>query len=323
MHMALILIHGDNQIEIDDALRKIRAPFNQADILTYEGALVPLGTLSEASLTAGLFDPERLVIVHDLQERFKGPKKDSGDAEEIQKLLRSVAPTTTLLLVSPGMAADNALVSYVRQAEGEVRYLTVPRKNDLPRWVIGRGKQHGVTVDRDAAVLLTELVGADSVALDTELEKLATYMGSESHVSVQVVDALVGAVTQDSIFALVDAVATGDHKEAFRLLHAQLDSSSTNSIEFALYLIRMLARQVRILLRIRLGQSAGRNQREIASELRLPPYYTERYFRQARRLSNERLMAAFEALAALEYGLKQGKADAATGLDLLVTDLSA
>ena len=321
--MALILIHGDNQIEIDDAIRKIRAPFNDADILTYEGAIVPLSTLTEACLTAGLFDPERLVIVHDLQERLKGTKKESAEAEEIRNVLSSVAPTTTLLLLSPGMTADNSLATYAREAGGDIRSLTVPRKNDLPRWVIGRGKQHGVTVDRDAAVLLTEFVGADTVSLDTELEKLATYLGTETRVTVPVVDALVGAVTQDSIFALVDAIATGDHKEAFRLLHAQLESSSTNAIDFALYLIRMLARQVRILLRIRLGQDAGRHQREIASELRLPPYYTERYFRQARRLSNERLKAAFEALAALEYALKQGKADAATGLDLLVTDLCA
>jgi DNA polymerase-3 subunit delta len=321
--MALTLIQGDNQVEIDDALRKIRAPFNNADILTYDGALVPLGILSEACLTAGLFEPERLVVVHNLQERIKGTKKEAGEAEAIRKILRSVAPTTTLVLLSPGIPADNELVSYVREEGGDVRSLTVPRKNDLPRWVITRGKQHGVTVDRDAAVLLTELVGADTVSLDTELEKLATYVGNEWRVTVPVVDALVGAVTQDSIFALVDAIATGDHKEAFRLLHAQLDTSSTNAIEFALYLIRMLARQMRILLRIRLGQDSGGSQREIASELRLPPYYTERYFRQARRLSNERLKAAFEALAALEYALKQGKADAGTGLDLLVIDLCA
>jgi DNA polymerase III subunit delta len=321
MSMTVTLIHGDNQIEIDDALRKIRAPFNDADILTYDGPIVALGTLSEACLTAGLFDPERLVIVHDLQERIKGTKKDTSEAEEVQKILVSVAPTTTLLLLSPGMSTDNPLVSSVRKAGGDVRSLTVPRKSDLPRWVIGRGKQHGVTVDRDAAILLTELVGADTVSLDTELEKLATYVGSEGRIAVPVVDSLVGAVTQDSIFALVDAIATGDHKNAFRLLHAQLDSSSTNAIEFALYLIRMLARQVRILLRIRLGQSAGKGQGAIASELRLAPYYTDRYFRQAKRLSNERLRDSFEALAALEYALKQGKADASTGLDLLVADL--
>lgn len=321
--MTVTLVYGDNQIEIDDALHRMRAPFNQADILTYDGALVALGTLSEACLTAGLFEPERLVIVRDLQERMKGTKKEPGETEEILSILSGVAPTTTLLLLSPGMPADNPLVSLTRKAGGEVRALTVPRKNDLPRWVIGRAKQHSATIDRDAAMLLTELVGADTVSLDTELEKLATSVGSGAHITVPVVDSLVGAVTQDSIFALVDAIATGDHKNAFRLLHAQLDSSSTNPVEFALYLIRMLARQVRILLRIRLAQSAGKAQGAITSDLRLAPYYAERYFRQAKRLSNERLRDAFEALASLEYALKQGKADASASLDLLVVELCA
>lgn len=321
--MPLTLIHGDNQIEIDDAVRSLRGRFNDADILTFDGATAPLGALSEACLTAGLFDPERLVIVHDLHERFKAGRKESGEADEIRAILSSVVPTTTLVLLSPGMPAESPLGRLVREAGGEVRALSVPRKNDLPRWLIARGKQHEVTVERDAATLLAELVGADTVALDTELEKLATYAGPGAQITVPVVDLLVGAVPQDSIFALVDAVAAGDQREAFRLLHAQLESASSGSIDFALYLIRMLARQVRILLRIRLGMKAGKARRDLAAELRLPPYYTERYFRQAGRLSTERLRAAFEALAALEYALKQGKADAATGLDLLVAELCA
>jgi DNA polymerase-3 subunit delta len=199
----------------------------------------------------------------------------------------------------------------------------VPRKSDLPRWVIARAGHHRVGIDRDAADLLVELLGADTVLLDTEIEKLATYAGPDGQVTVSMVDALVGAVTQDSIFALVDAVAAGNGREALELLHAQLNAASTDRVDFALYLIRMLARQIRILLRIRLRQEAGRAPRQIASELRLPPYYTDRYFRQARRLSNARLKAAFEQLAALEFALKRGKADAATGLDLLVTELCA
>ena len=321
--MTVTLLHGDNQVEIDDALRAVRKKFNDADILTFDGAMVSVASLSEACLTAGLFDLERLVIVHNLQDRFKAAKKDASESDEFRRVLGSVAPTTTLLLLSPGMTADNPLGTFVREAGGDIRSLTVPRKNDLPRWITGRGKQHGVTVDRDAAVSLAEMVGADTVALDTELEKLATYAGTDARLTVALVDALVGQVPQDTIFALVDAVAGGNHTEAFRLLHAQLEGSSTNSTEFALYLIRMLARQVRILLRIRLGQDAGRNQREIASALRLPPYYTDRYFRQARRFSNKRLEDAFEMLAALEFGLKQGKADASAGLDLLVSDLCA
>ncbi|HEX6506995.1 MAG TPA: DNA polymerase III subunit delta [Chloroflexota bacterium] len=321
--MPVTLLYGDNEIELNDTVRTTRAGFNGADVLTYEGAVVPLATLSEACLTAGLFDPQRLVIVHGLHERMKGKSKEGAETEEIRRILMAVAPTTTLLLVSPGMDPEHPLANHVREAGGELRHLRIPRKNDLPRWVVDRGKQHNVAVQRDAASLLVDLVGNDTVFLDTELEKLATFAGEQAQITLAMVDALVGAVTQDSIFALVDAVAAGDGRQALQLLHIQLDAATTEPVDFALYLIRMLARQVRILLRIRLGQEAGRNPRQIASELRLPPYYTDRYLSQARRLSRLQLTAAFEQLAALEYALKQGKADATTGLDLLVTELCA
>jgi DNA polymerase-3 subunit delta len=319
--MPVMLIHGDNALEIGEAVRAVRERFNAADVITLEGETVALPVLSEATRTAGLFDPERLVIVHGLEERFKGRGKESVEVEEIRALLADIAPTTTLVLMSPGMTSDHQLVDAVRSVGGTVREHRTPRRRDLPRWIVARGKTHRVRVDPDAAELLAELVGGNAVMLDSELEKLATYAGDEGRIVPGMVDELVGAVTQDSIFALVDAVAAGNKAEAFRLLHAQIEQASGGPIEVALYLIRMLARQVRILLRIRLGQEAGRSTSQITSELKLPRYYADRYFRQARRLSGERLRAAFEQLAALEYALKSGKADAATGLDLLVVEL--
>jgi DNA polymerase-3 subunit delta len=321
--MPVSLLHGDNLLEIGEALRLTRESFHAADILTFDGVTAPLPALAEACLTAGLFDPERLVIVHNLHERTKGTRKDSGENEELSQIVTAVAPTTTLLLVSPEMKADHQLMKAVRAAGGSARAFSTPRTQELPRWIQGRGKYHRVTVDPDAAGLLAELIGANTVMLESELEKLATYAGEDARITPAMVDALVGAVTQESIFSLVDAVAAGNRADAFRLLHHQLEQASSNPIDVALYLIRMLARQIRILLRIRLGQEAGRGTGEITSELKLPRYYADRYFRQARRLSTERLCTAFEDLAAFDLALKTGRADPATGLDLLIADLCA
>ena len=319
--MSVLLFHGDNALEIDDAVRAVRVSFERADVLTFDGANAPLPALSEACLTAGLFDPQRLVIVHDLQERFKGARKDGSDAGEVGALLESVPPTTTLLLVSKDMAGDHQLADLVRDSGGEVRAYQMPRKHELPRWVMARAKRHEVGIEPAAAELLADLVGANTLLLDSELEKLATYAGEEQRITPAMVESLVGAVTQASIFALVDAIAAGDEAKALRLLQDQLDRASSGPIDFAVYLIRMLARQMRILLRIRLGREAGRSTGQITSDLKLPRYYADRYFRQAARLSKERMVSCFEQLAALEYGLKSGKVEAATGLDLLVAEL--
>jgi DNA polymerase-3 subunit delta len=320
--MTLILFHGDNALELGEAARAIRERFNPADVLTFDGASVSLPDLSEACLTAGLFDPERLVIVHDLQERLKSTRKAAPDDEELMNVLSDVAPTTTLLLLSSDALDDHQLLRMVSRAGGEIRVFRTPRKRDLARWIAARARGRGVKIDPAAADLLSDLIGTDPVMLESELGKLATYAGGTT-ITPRMVDELVGQVTQESIFALVDAIAAGDRRHAFQLLHAQLEHASSTPTDFALYLIRMLARQMRILLRLRLGLNAGRPQSQLISELRLPSYYADRYFRQARRVSQDRLVGSFEQLAALEQALKTGRAGAGTGLDMLVAEMCA
>jgi DNA polymerase III subunit delta len=318
--MPVTLHYGDNPLEIEAAVRAVRETFESTDAITFEGASVSLPDLSEACLTAGLFDPDRLVVVRDLHERFKGK---GAEVEEIRRLLGSIPPTTTLILASTGMKDDSPLLAAVREVGGQVRPHMIPKRAELPRWIAEAAQTQGTRIERDAAELLAEMIGGDPVALNTELQKLSTYAGTGVTITPRMVEELVGTMTQESIFTLVDAIAAGDRARALQLLHAQLEQASSTPIDVALYLIRMLARQVRILLRIRLGQEAGRSNSQITADVKIPRYYADRYFRQARRLPRERLQATFEQLAALEFALKSGTTDPATGLDLLVTKLSS
>ena len=83
--MPVQLFHGDNLLELGEAVRVLRDRFHPADVLTFEGSDVTLSKLSEACLTAGLFDPDRLVIVRDLHERIRGARKESPELEELTR----------------------------------------------------------------------------------------------------------------------------------------------------------------------------------------------------------------------------------------------
>lgn len=319
--MPLVLLFGDNAVEIDEAARIRRKGFDPADVVTLDGLDVSLGVMSEACLTAGLFATERLVVVHGLHERMKATKKAVEETADIRAILESAAPTTTILLVDKDMAGDHRLVADVRALGGEIKSFVVPKKGDLPRWIVTRSRAAGTRIEPAAAGLLAELVGSNVLMLDSELNKLQTYAGAGVTVTPPMVEALVGAVPQDQIFALVDAVAARDQARAMILVREQLQSASATPIEFTLTLIRLLARQMRILLRIRLGQKSGSSQSQILSDLKIPRYFADRYFKQARNLSEDKLIAAFEHLADLEHRLKSGRAEAAVGLDLLIADL--
>jgi DNA polymerase III delta subunit len=319
--MPLLLFHGDSALEIDEAVRAIRDRFERSDVLTLDGSSTSLPALSEACLTGGLFALERLVIAHDLHRRGRGGRRDPTETEEIGRLLSAIPDSTTVILVSRDMPADDPLVRVVRQAGGEVRGYVAPRKHELAGWITQRARTHGATIDRRAAEVLAELAGTDTMLLDSELEKLAVYVGPDHPISPETVELLVGTSTQESIFGLVDAIGAGDAGKARRLLRTQLEQTSSGPVDVALYLIRMLARQMRILLRIRLAQEAGRQPNQIIADLKLPRYYADRYFRQARGVSTQRLRHSFEQLADLDYRLKSGKAEASPGLDLLIVDL--
>jgi DNA polymerase-3 subunit delta len=320
--MPLLLYYGDNELEISAAAQAVRQRFNEIDVSLFDGRGVSLLELGQATRTVGLFDPERLIVVRNLEEQLKSTRKDGGASEEVRELLEAVAPTTTVLLLSGELDERSALLTMAHELGGEVRAFRLPKRGEqLSRWIVARGVAHGVTVRREAGELLAEMLGADSMLLDSELEKLATYAGDDTTVTAEAVETLVGTVPHGTIFALVDAVASGDIANALRLTRTQMEASSSTRVDFALYLIRMLARQFRILLRIRLGLQSGTSKAQLISQLKLNRYYADRYFRQADRVSIERLAGFFEQLAALEHALKSGGIEMEVGLDLLLAEL--
>jgi len=321
--MPLLLLYGDNDVDIDGEVGATRQTFDNADISTFDGKDVAFATLAEACATAGLFNPQRLIMVRDLHERLKatGRSKKDSKPEEISSIFQGISPSTTLLLVSRNITAENQLVRLVREAGGNARFFQAPKKYELSGWIAKRANHHDIRINREAAEVLAELIGANLLMLDSELSKLAMYALDEEPVTASTVESLVGSIPQASIFALVDAIATGDRAGALDLLQAHLDQASGTATDFALYLIRMLARQMRILLQIRLGQEEGKSTGALTTQLKLPRYYADRYFKQSKRLSVERLRLTFEHLAALEYSLKSSQVDPVASLTLVVSKL--
>src|SRR5581483_5929298 len=135
--------------------------------------------------------------------------------------------TTTLLLLCRDMPPDHALAAVAKKAGGEVRVFSTPKRADLPRWAAARSRKAGVVMDRQAADLLIELAGQNVLQLQSEIDKLVTYAGERQEITPSMVETLVGAVTQESVFALVDAIAVGDRAKALDLMRSQMETAGT------------------------------------------------------------------------------------------------
>ena len=81
----------------------------------------------------------------------------------------------------------------------------------LLKWLQETTKEtYGQTLARDAAALLIELVGEELGLLDTELAKLASYVGAKAQIEIDDVKSLVGGWRTETTWAMTDAVRDDD-----------------------------------------------------------------------------------------------------------------
>jgi DNA polymerase III subunit delta len=213
--------------------------------------------------------------------------------------LANPAPEADLVLLGKKLGAREKLLAAVKKS-GEVHNLEQPTGKALVEWVVVHAKGLGLDLPEDLAGNLTERCSGDKMRLTSELEKLALYVGEDTATR-EDVEALCPPDVQSNIFAFVDSLAAGDRGRALRLLE---DLISTG--EPPLRVTYMVRRQFKLVARARALFERGASQREVAGELKVPPFVARKLEEQARRLDEEDLERALALVLDLERGLKGG-----------------
>ncbi len=203
------------------------------------------------------------------------------------------------------------------KGKGEIREFRPVPPRAVPEWVRRRAQSLGLTLTPGAVRLLAEFVGNDLWTMVGELEKLSVYAGG-GPVGEDDVRALVTAVRETSVFALVDTIVESRSTAAVRLLRQMLRQEGG-----ALRILAMIQRQLRHLGIAREMLDAGASRRRIGEALRLQDFAVEKLLEQAPRYPPARLRAAFRRLLEADLHVKRGIYDAELALELLVNDLAA
>src|SRR5215216_6457774 len=204
--------------------------------------------------------------------------------------LEDPSPEADLVLLGKKLGAREKLLAAVKKS-GKA----------LVRWVVGHAKNQGLDLPDDVARDLIERCSGNKIRLITETEKLALYVGEDAATH-EDVEALCPPDVQSNIFAFVDALAACERGRALKLLE---DLISTG--EPALRLTYMIRRQFNLVARTRALLDRGTPPKEIAAELKVPPFVARKLEEQGRTLSHEDLEKELESVLELERGLKGGK----------------
>jgi DNA polymerase-3 subunit delta len=288
--MTVYLLLGDDDEKKSRGVEKLRAG---RTVEAYDASEISPETLVSGCNSFSLFGEGPFVVLKNL---------DAWNAAQkavIVDYLEDPSPGSDLILLGKKLGARERLLSAVKNS-GEVHTFDLPTGKALVRWLVGHAKKVDLDLPEDVAEDLANRCSGDKMRLLQETEKLALYVGdgTATHDDVAV---LCPPDVQSNIFAFVDSLAAGERDKALALLE---DLISTG--EPPLRLTFMIRRQFQLVARARALLERGIPRKEIASQLKVPPFVARKLEEQAGKLDEGNLERALAVVQDLESGLKGG-----------------
>lgn len=300
------LLTGSDHPKIAVALGRLRRHFEPESIEAVSALEVPGEAVVSLCNAGSLFGDARLVVVEHVDGRRDGDGRLKGgwkaaDVEAVAAYLADPAPATVLALVGEDVKKTSALAKACAKA-GDVLTYAVEKK-ELHGWVVKALRDRGVRAEPEVAATLVQLVGDDVELLAREIEKIATWAAGEP-VGEREVFALVTPGGDMPVYELTDAWAAREPARALEASETIFERESRQRRDTAARLAGALGGHLGRLRAIKRLAEDGVRSKEIASRLRLNPYYASKLTRQAEGFSDEELGSAVVRLAELDGALK-------------------
>lgn len=173
-----------------------------------EGAKADITQVLDDVRTFPMLGGRRVVIVDDADLFI------SKHRQILEQFTLSPADSGCLVLVCSSFDARTRFYKAVKKI-GEAIECNPLRGRALISWLVSTARgayQKGLA--QQAAVRLCDHVGGSQDALDAELAKLALYVTPRSEITVEDVEAAVGHYREQTVFAVMDAIAVGDARTA-------------------------------------------------------------------------------------------------------------
>jgi DNA polymerase-3 subunit delta len=185
--------------------------------------------------------------------------------------------------------------------------------NQIPSWIVNRGKEKKLSIRPEAATLISELVGSNLSKIEAELDKLRVVMGKEKEVSFELVNEYIGQSKEFNAFELNNALGIKDSAKAFRIIEyfiANPKSAFPPAVIGSLtnYFSRIWITQ----------ENSSSSDQNLADLLKMNSTYFLRDYRQAaKHYPRAKLMQIFEVLEEYDLRIKGVNSRSTTNGELL------
>ena len=185
------------------------------------------------------------------------------------------------------------------------------KPDEVISWITDAARELKVNINRDAAKYLYECTGTELRKINSELNKLATYVGEKNTIKLDDVKTLCSGI--DNVFVLADKWVQGEKHDSLVELAKILDKD--HPIRIIATLQSILSEWLNIKLELKYGQKST----NLAAELGIHQFRLKKTIERLRNVSTERLAHLKEQLTNYEYKIKAGQIKAELAMEILMT----
>lgn len=221
--------------------------------------------------------------------------------EDVYSILTNPNPSTVLVLTAEKVDKRKKYFKMLMENATCVE-LKKPFDNQIPTWIQHIAKGMGLEISQDGIYLLHRLIGNQLIEIESELEKLKSYVADRSSsqkIGVPEIAQVVSRVKEESIFEFTKSIGENKRGMAIENLVHLLDQGQNE-----IGIINMLARHLRILLLVRKGLENQLNGPKLAHFAQVPAFFLSEYVAQARLWKTQKIEKALVILTEVDCALK-------------------
>jgi len=329
----LYILLGQDDYSLGESLEEIKRGIGDQALLaanttTLDGQQMTLDQLRTVCETLPFLAERRLVIVKGLLERFEPRGKSSrrkkttrvtnhqNEYKSLVTYISKLPDSTILVLIDNSRITSRNPLSRELSTKAVVKSFPLLRGTRLRQWIQKHVTEESSTISPQAIDLLAKLVGGNLWTMANEINKLILFT-SGRRIEEGDVKMVVSYAQQANVFAMVDAILEFKVGLAEQSLHQLLQRGSSPA-----YLLVMLSRQARMIVRVKELRNQRKSEVEIRNKLGLTSEFAwHKTIEQAERYPLGRIKEVYHKLLEADLSIKTGKYEGELALNILIAEL--
>jgi DNA polymerase-3 subunit delta len=308
--VGLVLIQGPESLLADRAISQVISKYPNAQISNLYSDEIVVGVITD-NLAPSLFGDQRVVVIRDIQDLA------AECTEEILSYLENQDENLELVLWHKGGVKGKGLVDKVKKLDPLLLSAEAIKKDsEKSNFIRNEFKNLNRKISTEAVQALIDSLGSDLRELGAACSQLATDVALQKIIDEEDVAKYQQGRVESTGFDVADATVEGKTAQALIALRNAL-ATGTDPV----LIVSALASSFRTLAKVS-GSSKGLNPYELASSLALAPWQIDKARKQLTGWSENGLMKAVIAIAAVDADIKGAASDPKYALERAIMTVS-